>query len=276
MSHSALYEGTVRHRRFAPVGHEFRQRLFLAYLDLDELSHVFSGSRLAAVDKRALLWFRRADYLDGATGPLDDALRDLVTNRTGRQPRGPIRMLTHLRSFGHVFNPITIYYCFDEHGTKVDTLVLEVTNTPWGERNVYVIDVDGDPRKEHSFEKEMHVSPFMPMDIVYRITATTPADRVWVRMVLVPKDRPAEPLFDADLALRRVSLSRQSLRRTLIRHPMMTLCITAGIHYQALRLWAKRVPFATHPPIIPAEELTRRNGLAAVSGTDRNNRQGAA
>lgn len=255
-SHSALYEGTVRHRRFTPTRHEFRYRLFLAYLDLDELPGLFTGSRLAAVDRPALMWFRRADYLDGGDGPLDQAVRDLVEVRTGARPAGPIRMLTHLRSFGYVFNPITIYYCFDEHGDQVDTVVLEVTNTPWGERHCYVLEVAGDPRAEQVFAKELHVSPFMPMDLVYRVAATTPGERLWVRMALerAPEDTALESppergsrVFDADLVLRRVELSRRSLRRTLVRHPLMTIRVTAAIHVEAARLWWKRVPFVAHP-----------------------------
>lgn len=268
MRHSALYEGTVRHRRFAPVTHEFRRRLFLAYLDLDELPDVFAGSRLAAVDRPAPLWFRRADYLDGRSGPLDDAVRDLVANRTGRRPTGPVRMLTHLRNFGYVFNPITIYYCFDQRGANVDTLVLEVTNTPWGERHVYVVDVDGEPDSLHSFDKALHVSPFLEMDLVYRIKASAPAIRAWARMVVVAKDRPSEPLFDVDLALRRVELSPRSLRRTLLRHPMMTLRVTAGIYFQALRLCAKRVPFVPHPP-------ARSHGRPAFAASRRTSRKDA-
>jgi len=268
-THSALYEGTVRHRRFTPTRHDFRYRLFLAYLDLDELPGLFAGSRLAAIDRPALMWFRRADYLDGGDGPLDEAVRDLVAERTGIRPSGPIRMLTHLRSFGYVFNPITIYYCFDEGGERVDTVVLEVTNTPWGERHCYVLEVGGDLRTELVFAKELHVSPFMPMDLVYRVAATTPGERLWVRMALerapgetaLERAQGPERVFDADLVLRRVELSRRSLRRTLARHPLMTVRVTAAIHVEAVRLWLKRVPFVAHPRRKSAETATRPAAL---------------
>ena len=84
-------------------------------------------------------WFRRADYLGDPAVPLDQAVLDLVEERTGRRPDGPVRLLTSVRTFGHVFNPVSFYYCFDRGGEQVQAVVAEVTNTPWGERHTYAL-----------------------------------------------------------------------------------------------------------------------------------------
>lgn len=159
---SAIYEGLVRHRRRTPVPHAFRYRLFMMYLDLGELDRVFEGLWCWSARRPAPAWFRRGDYLGDARVPLDQAVRDRVERATGARPAGPIRMLTHLRYFGYVMNPVTFYYCFDRPAARVETIVAEVTNTPWNERHAYVLgrsENRGTPgRPAFRFAKAFHVS----------------------------------------------------------------------------------------------------------------------
>ena len=166
MSASCIYEGTIRHRRFDPR-REFSHRLALAYLDLDELPGLLDGRLVAR--RPGLVRFRRRDYLGDPAVPLHRAVRDVVEDQTGARPEGPIRLLTQLRSFGHCFNPVSFYYCFEPGGERVQALVAEVTNTPWGERHAYVI--EGKQRDSAvlagEFDKALHVSPFMGMDHRY-------------------------------------------------------------------------------------------------------------
>src|ERR1700752_2803103 len=129
VSASCIYVGTIRHRRFDPR-REFNHRLALAYLDLDELPKLFDGRLIAR--RSGLVRFRRCDYLGDPAVPLRRAVRDVVEDQTGARPEGPIRLLTQLRSFGHCFNPVSFYYCFEPGGERVQALVAEVTNTPWG------------------------------------------------------------------------------------------------------------------------------------------------
>ena len=138
--HSCLYEGTMRHRRFRPVPHAFGYRLFMVYLDLDELDEVFAGRWLWSTTRCALARFRREDHLGVPTVPLPDAVRALVKERLGFRPTGPVRLLTHLRYFGFVMNPVSFYYCFAADGKQLEAIVAEVNNTPWGERHCYVMD----------------------------------------------------------------------------------------------------------------------------------------
>ena len=111
VTHSAVYEGTVRHRRFAVRRHELNHRLSMAYLDLDELPRLAGGRLLRR--RPGLVRFRRRDYLGDPAVPLADAVRALVAERTGAAPDGPIRLLTNLRTLGRCFNPVSFYYCFD-------------------------------------------------------------------------------------------------------------------------------------------------------------------
>ena len=162
---SAIYFGRVRHRRMAPVLHEFSYRMFMLYLDLSELPRLFDRRWLWSARGPALARFRREDHFGDPAVPLADSVRDLVARETGVRPAGPIRLLTHLRYFGHVFNPVSFYYCFDKDDSRVETIVAEVNNTPWGEQHCYVLPQSmnaGQAGHGRYFpEKVMHVSPFM-------------------------------------------------------------------------------------------------------------------
>jgi len=260
--HSAIYSGTVRHRRVHPAEHSFNYHMFMMYLDLDELPQVFRGSRLFSTTRRAAARFCREDHLGGKDGgtagiPLDEAVRDLVEQSTGLRPQGPIRLLTQLRYFGYVFNPVSFYYCFNADDTRLETIVAEVNNTPWGERECYVLgkddevdscdlahgDIRGDIRRYHPV-KRMHVSPFMPMDVSYDWRFRPPSESLTVHMENSLEGR---KLFDATLVLQRQEITPASLARVLIAFPLMTMKIIVAIHWQALRLWLKKVPVVDHP-----------------------------
>lgn len=246
--HSCLYEGRVRHRRFAPRSHHFDYRLFFVYLDLDELDEVFAKRWFWSIRRPALAWFRRGDYLGDPAVPLKQAVAERVEQLTGKRPTGPIRLLTHLRYFGFVFNPVSFYYCFDQHDTRVETIVAEITNTPWNERYAYVLPVnDAQQGRRHlkfSLCKDFHVSPFMPMDMEYQWYFSEPAGRLNVHMVNLQDEN---RLFDATLSLARQDMTAWHCARALMRYPVVTVKVISGIYWQALRLWLKRIPFYEHP-----------------------------
>ena len=240
---TALYRGIVRHRRSTPVVNTFSHRVFLAYLDVDALPGsldrlpLWSGRRVAPVR------FRRRDFLDGDTTPLGPAVRDLVERRLGRRPAGPIYLLAHLRTFGWLFNPLAVFYCWQADGRALDAVVLEVTNTPWGERHHYVQDA----RQESvtaSHTKALHVSPFLPMDMDYRITWTVPGDKLSLRIEAASCEA---VVFEADLSLRRQALDRRSAATILVSYPLMPMRVSASIYRHALRLLRKGVPMHGHP-----------------------------
>jgi DUF1365 family protein len=245
---SCIYEGVVRHRRFQPIEHQFTYSLFMMYLDLDELPGLFRGRWSWSVNRPALARFRREDHYGDPAIPLSGAIRDLVQEKTGARPSGPIRLLTHLRYFGYVFNPVSFYYCFDPDGKCVETIVAEVNNTPWGEQHCYVLDRSMNEaqgqRKRFRFRKDFHVSPFMGMNVDYDWRFVDPGRGLFVHMENLESGR---RIFDASMTLRRRPIGGRSLAGVLIRYPLMTLRIIAAIHYQAMLLKFKGAPFFIHP-----------------------------
>ena len=164
---SSLYIGKVRHRRYEPLDHRFQYSLFLLYLDLDELEEVFRGRWFWSTRRFAPARFLRSDYLGDPEVSLKEAVLQRAEQELGRRPEGAVRMLTHLRYFGYCFNPISLYYCFAADGRELETVVAEVSNTPWGERHCYVIPARDSRISRYRNRKELHVSPFMEMDLDY-------------------------------------------------------------------------------------------------------------
>jgi len=223
---SCIYAGTIRHRRRLNPPRSFEHPIVLFYVDLDELPRLLGG-RLVRRTPGALR-FRRRDYLGDDRVPLREAVRDVVETRTGARPSGPIRLLTQLRSFGHCFNPVSFYFCFEGDGEHVQAMVAEVTNTPWGERNAYAF-----PGREAELQKAMHVSPFMGMDQRYRLRAGTPADRLGVH---VESRRGDVMAFDATLSLHRRELTRRAAASVTRRHPLASARVLALIYGHAIAL----------------------------------------
>jgi uncharacterized protein len=243
VSASCIFEGTIRHRRFDPR-REFSHRLALVYLDLDELPRLLDGRLVAS--RPGLVRFRRRDYLGDPVVPLDRAVRDVVEDQTGARPEGPIRLLTQLRSFGHCFNPVSFYYCFESGCDRVQALVAEVTNTPWGERHAYVIEAKqrDSALVTGRFDKALHVSPFMGMDHRYEARAATPAETLSVH---ISSSRAGATVFDATLALRHRELTPASLARITARYPLATVRVLALIYAHALGLKLAGAPVHRHP-----------------------------
>jgi DUF1365 family protein len=252
---SALYVGWVRHRRHSPVAHAFRQKLFMLYVDLDELETVFKRRWFWSVGRRNLAEFRRSDFLGDPAVPLERAVRDCVQQQTGQRPTGPIRLLAHLRYFGHSFNPVSFYYCYAADGKQLQAIVAEITNTPWKQRHRYVLPVSSATRHGGAlhwrFDKAFHVSPFMAMAHEYHWCFTPPDDALRVHMQVLDPHADAATgagcAFDATLVLHRRPCDGRHLARALLRFPLMTLQVVVGIHWQALRLWMRGNPVHDHP-----------------------------
>lgn len=245
MTNSAIYEGTVRHRRFLPVPHKFRYRVFMLYLDLAELDEQLEGAAGWSARGAAPGCFRREDFFGDPARPLDACVRDAVEYETGLRPSGPIRMLANLRYFGVIMNPITCYYCFDESGERLQSVLAVVTNTPWQEQHHYVIDVrDGVRKHKAIFSKQMHVSPFNPMDMDYHWYGNTPGKQLYLHL---ENHRGAECHTDATLVLARRPMAPRAMTGLLVRYPWMTVKVLLAIYWQALRLWLRGAVFHSHP-----------------------------
>jgi DUF1365 family protein len=242
---SALYRGTVRHRRFSPRAHRLSYPLFLLYVDLDELGSAFSGSLLASARRPAPLWLRRRDHFGDPTRCWAETVRAAATERLGRPFDGPVRLLAHPRTLGFRMNPVSFFYLFDRDGA-LDAVLAEVTNTPWDERHLYAVDARRASRSgvvDARFRKSFHVSPFLPMDLEYRWRLTPPRERLLVHM---ENHRGGRKLFDATLRLERRPLDPANLRRSVLAHPAMTLKVFLWIYLHALVLKLKGTPFHPH------------------------------
>lgn len=225
----------------------------MACLNLDELDTIFAGHWLWSTRLPALAWFRRADHLGAGSQPLKQSVLDLVEARLYFRPRGPVFLVTHLRYFGHGFNPVSFYYCHSEDGERIEAIVAEINNTPWGEQYCYVLDArDHLGKRMHSFrmQKVFHVSPFMPMEQSYDWRFSRPENMLLVHMT---SEENGSVSFDATLHLERKSINSWALARALIQYPLMTVKVVVAIYWQAFRLWLKRIPFHSHPVNVTKE-----------------------
>lgn len=241
MTASALYQGTVRHRRFAEHRRDFEHGVAMAYIDLDELPTLLGGQLVR--NGPGLVRFRRSDYF--GEGDLATAVRERVEAETGIRVDGPVRVLTHLRTFGHCFNPVSFYYCFDRD-ERVQALLAEVTNTPWGERHAYVLtrgDREGRVLAGES-DKQLHVSPFFGMDQRYAWRVAEPAETLSVH---IENNEAGSKAFDATLSLERTELTPGAMRKALRRYPAATLRVQALIYAHAVAIRAAGVRTRPHP-----------------------------
>jgi DUF1365 family protein len=282
MLESALYRGEVTHRRLGAPAHAFRYPLYMLLLDLDELPTLGQRLRLFGyeVARPVSVWER--DLLDREVGSVYRRLRLLVERRGAVWPGGAVRLLTHARVFGYVFNPVSFYFCHDPAGALA-LIVADVNNT-FGERHAYVLDdrceirggagdasphadvqspesigtrspaADAGPRRWQT-RKVFHVSPFMSLDGTYAFAITAPrpgaanGEAIDVRIALTVA---GATRFAARLSLTRRSLTDAALAGALVRYPLMTAQVIGAIHWQALRLSWKGAAWRGKPPYDPA------------------------
>lgn len=249
---SAIYEGIITHHRRGPIDHRFSYRVALPFLDLDELDEVCALHPLWSPGRPNVISFRRQDYLGGGPEPLSEAARALAADRLGLRPSGPVAVLAHPRTFGWLFNPLALYYCFGATGADVEALVCEVTNTPWHERHLYAVGGPG----THRFDKAMHVSPFFPMDMAYELTYSAPGRHLALRIRLMQDD---QAVFDAGLRLERVEIDRRTLGHLVLSYPFMTMRVSAAVYRQAYALWRAGAPFLPHPPRLRQDAAAARH-----------------
>lgn len=240
---SALYVGRVRHHRFRPKPHALAYRVFWMLLDLDEIDTLTHHLRFFSRNRFNLYAFRDADYGDRSGRPLKAQVEAALDDAGIAWDGGTVRLLTMPRILGYAFNPLSTYFCYGRDGSLRAT-VYEVHNT-FGETHSYVAASGGEPRMlRQEADKRFHVSPFMGLSMRYEFTVEPPAERVAV--TIDGHDRDGR-LIAATMSGARRPIEDGTLLRLLATHPLLTLKVTAAIHWHALRLLAKRISWQPHP-----------------------------
>jgi DUF1365 family protein len=231
-----LYVGTIRHRRWLPKAHQFQYSLFMSLLDIDDLDRQMSTSWLTSRNRWNLASFHDADHIGGAGTSLRDRLHASARQAGGELPNGRIFLLTHLRYAGYLFNPISLYYCFDAE-ERLTRVLADVRNTYGGRRSYWLDPIDDGGRRLRAVAaKTLYVSPFMPMAADYEFVLTIPGRKLIAHMnVSCAGDRQ----FDATLALERRPWTASGIRRVLLAYPLMTARVIGAIYFEALRLRLK-------------------------------------
>ena len=233
-----LYTGTIRHRRFRPLAHQFRYALFMALIDIDAVESQMSVSRLTGFNRWNVASFHDQDHIGDPSMALRKRVESSALAAGHVCPSGPIYLLTHLRYAGYLFNPISIYYCCDAEGTV--TLVLaDVRNTYGGRHSYWLTPLDDKTQRFHAVSrKSLYVSPFMTMSTDYEFVLTPPGPSLVAHMNVV-EHVTGDRMFDATLDLERRPWTAANVRGTLAAYPLMTLKVIGAIHLEALRLRLK-------------------------------------
>lgn len=234
----AIVEGAISHHRRGPIDHEFRHRVYQWLVDLDDMPR-------PAWYLRPVAGFVARDHL-GGTGP--DASPDIKTNvehfiaHAGFEPDtdGRIVMLANARVFGHVFDPLTVFWCFDANGT-LRCVVAEVHNT-YGERHAYLLTPDRNG--EVDVDKQFYVSPFNDVSGRYRMRFTLTAHAVKVSVSLLRAD---QPVFEAVFAGAPTPATAKTIARFARRMPAMPQKVSALIRAHGIALWVRRLPIIDRP-----------------------------
>jgi DUF1365 family protein len=255
---SGLFVGTLRHRRFTPIAHAFTYPLFMALLDIDRVPQLMRVSRLTSYNRWNWASFDDRDHLGDPTRTLRERLVVDAARHGIGLPDGPIFLLTHLRYLGYCFNPVSFFYCFDGEG-QLQVVLAEVSNTFRGAHNYWLRPHSPSPTFRAATAKSLYVSPFMPIDVQYAFAFTPPANRLVAHMKTL---KAGSVCFDATLSLERHPWSAAEIRRALVRYPVMTATVMAGIHWQALKLWWKGVPVV---PRLTGDDAGKRAADAAAT-----------
>lgn len=265
MHRSCLYIGQVMHRRLMPFGHRFAYRVFSLWLDLDEVSELSRRLRWFGYNRFNLFSFYDRDHGRRDGSAIRPWIDGLLSQRDIDLAGGRVQLLCFPRVVGYVFNPLTIFYCRDARGA-LRAIVYEVKNT-FGEQHCYVLPVGpahrpGQPILQ-TCDKHFHVSPFIGMTATYRFRLSEPGAKL---SILIRQATPDGELLIAMHTARRAQLDDAGLIKAFLAHPLVTLKVIGGIHWEALKLWLKGARYHAKPSP-PGREFTTETTQKAGIGT---------
>lgn len=252
MISSCIYAGQVMHHRFKPARHRFIYQVFSMLLDLEELDTLNKRLKLFSLNRFNLFSFHERDHGDGSSRPLVNQIRDALRSQGLNLGQGKVKLLCYPRLLGYVFNPLSVFYCYDEQG-QLGAILYEVSNT-FNQKHRYLIPVNqpDDSIIRQSCPKAFYVSPFIGMEARYHFRMQPPDKQVAVCIRETDKEG---ALLHASFTGKQRPLSDSSLLKTFARYPLMTLKVIAGIHWEALHIWRKKIPLQPRPAP-PASSIT--------------------
>ena len=245
MKTCGIYNGTVVHRRLKPKGHLLKYQVFSLLIDLDALDEIDTAKVPLSINRFGFLSFFESDHGDGRKTGLKTWALEQLAKANIDTTSARIRVLCYPRFIGYVFNPLTVFFCENEDGETI-AILYQVKNT-MGENHTYIIPIEsGAPSPlKHGCDKAMYVSPFTPMESSYAFSIVPPGDDICVSIQQLDIEG---PILNASFTGKFAAFTSRNLRRAIFRHPLMTMKVIAGIHFEALKLWRKGVPFFRHTP----------------------------
>ena len=239
MTNSYIYNGSVIHKRFKPKEHFFKYKVFSLLIDLSELDDLDNRISFFSINKFNLISFYEKDHGERDGSSLISWVKFNLKNNSINSENIKIKLLCYPRILGYVFNPLSVFFVYDEK-EKLISILYEVKNT-FGEQHTYVFRVDNESNLiQNNCSKKFHVSPFIEMDCKYFFRILNPTDKLSV--IIDQYDKDGKILF-ASQDGNKSDLNSKQLIKSYLKHPLMTFKIISAIHFEAFKLWAKGIKF---------------------------------
>ena len=237
MTNSCIYNGTVIHKRYKPKEHFFKYSVFSLLLDLSELEILSDKIRFFSINRFNLISFFEKDHGNRDDKSLVGWVKKNLEQNQINTKNIKIKLLCYPRIFGYVFNPLSIFFVYDQNETLV-SILYEVKNT-FGEQHTYVFKIDNENNLiQNNCTKKFHVSPFIEMDCNYFFRILKPGERLSV--IIDQYDQVGKILY-ASQDGKKANLTGKELIKSYLKHPLMTFKIISAIHFEAFKLWIKGI-----------------------------------
>ena len=235
---SCIYNGTVIHKRFKPKIHFFKYKVFSLLIDLSELEKLDKTINLFSYNKFNLVSFFDKDHGERDGSSLINWVKKNLNQNNIYCENITIKLLCYPRIFGYVFNPLSVFYVYNDHNDLI-SILYEVKNT-FGEQHTYVFKVSNNNMIQHNCEKKFHVSPFIEMNCNYFFRILKPTDKI---SVIIDQYQLDEKILYASQDGKRTDFTTSELIKSYLKHPLMTFKIITAIHFEAFKLWTKGIKF---------------------------------
>ena len=230
---SCIYNGIVTHTRFKPIRHNLRYKTFSLLLDLDEVEKLDKKLSIFSHNKFNIFSFYDKDHGDRDGSSLKTWVLSNLKKFNIHQNINTIKILCYPRIFGYVFNPLSIFYCYNN--TNLKAIFYEVKNT-FNEQHTYIFKVNNNEKIDQKCKKKFYVSPFMDMETYYNFKLLEPDEKL---SVYIKQTDTEGTVLTATQTGDKKELSLKQLILNFIKYPLMTIKIISSIHYEALLLWKK-------------------------------------